>query len=124
MVLAVFFVSPALLAGLAIAALIPFLRKSRVLDLPNDRSSHLVPTPRGAGLVIIPIVAAFWIALGWGQVTTHALIWPSIAALFLCALSWFDDLQGLPPSMRLGAHILVVTVLLYAPPGDVLYTQG
>jgi UDP-N-acetylmuramyl pentapeptide phosphotransferase/UDP-N-acetylglucosamine-1-phosphate transferase len=124
MVLAVFFVSPALLAGLAIAALIPFLRKSRVMDLPNDRSSHVIPTPRGAGLALIPIVAVFWIALGWGQDTAQALIWPASAALFLCALSWFDDLKGLPPLGRFCAHILVVAALLYVQPSDVSYTQG
>lgn len=123
-VLAVFFVSPALLAGFAIAALIPLLRKSRVLDLPNDRSSHVIPTPRGAGLALIPIIAIFWIALGWGQATTQVLIWPALAALFLCALSWFDDLKGLPPLGRFCGHIFVVAVLLYIQPADVSYTQG
>lgn len=124
MVLAVFFVSPALLAGFAIAALIPRLRKSRVLDLPNDRSSHVIPTPRGAGLALIPIVAAVWIGLGWTDGSTHVLIWPAVAALFLCAVSWFDDLKGLPPLGRFCAHIVVVAALLYVQPADVSYSQG
>ncbi len=124
MVLSVFFAVPALLAGFAIAALIPRLRKSRVLDLPNDRSSHVIPTPRGAGLALIPIVAALWIALGWTDGSTQVLIWPAIAALFLCALSWFDDLKGLPPLGRFCAHIVVVAALLYVQPADVSYTQG
>jgi UDP-N-acetylmuramyl pentapeptide phosphotransferase/UDP-N-acetylglucosamine-1-phosphate transferase len=126
MVLAAFFASTALLVGLAIAALIPLLRKSRVLDHPNDRSSHLVPTPRGAGAAVIPLVAGLWIAvdIGWGQSTSHALVWPALSALLLCALSWFDDVKGLPPLVRFCAHIFVVAVLLYVQPSDVLYAQG
>jgi UDP-N-acetylmuramyl pentapeptide phosphotransferase/UDP-N-acetylglucosamine-1-phosphate transferase len=126
MVLAAFFVSAALLAGLAIATLLPLLRRSQVLDHPNDRSSHLIPTPRGAGLAMIPIIAAFWIAsdIGWVESVSYVLLWPAIAALILCALSWFDDLKGLPPLIRFCAHILVVAALLYAQPSDILYAQG
>ena len=40
--------------GLLLVALIPFLR-GRFLDHPNDRSSHIAPTPRGGGLVL-----SFW----------------------------------------------------------------
>lgn len=126
MVLAAFFVSAALAVGLGLAALIPILRKSRVLDLPNDRSSHIIPTPRGAGLAVIPIVAAMWVAvaIAWEQAASLALVWPAMAALFLCALSWFDDLKGLPPLFRFCAHILVVAVLLYVQPSEILYAQG
>lgn len=126
MVPAAFFVFPALLVGFVIAALIPFLRKSRVLDHPNERSSHRIPTPRGAGLAMIPLIAGFWIVidLGWAQAADHVLVWPAMAALFLCALSWFDDLKGLPPLIRFCAHIGVVAVLLYVQPSEILYAQG
>jgi UDP-N-acetylmuramyl pentapeptide phosphotransferase/UDP-N-acetylglucosamine-1-phosphate transferase len=122
--LAGLFASSALSVGVATAALIPVLRRKQVIDRPNDRSSHIVPTPRGAGLAVIPLVAGFWIALGWGQPANHALIWPAVSALFLCALSWFDDLTGLPPLVRFCAHICVVAALLYIQPPDVLYAQG
>ena len=36
----------AVLSGLMLAALIPLLRR-RLMDQPNARSSHRVPTPRG-----------------------------------------------------------------------------
>jgi Fuc2NAc and GlcNAc transferase len=32
---------------------IPWLRKQGVLDVPNHRSSHYVPTPRGGGIGIL-----------------------------------------------------------------------
>ena len=116
----------ALSVGVATAVLIPVLRHKEIIDHPNDRSSHLVPTPRGAGLVMIPLVSGFWIAVdsGWGQSTNHLLVWPALAALFLCVLSWFDDLKGLPPLVRFCAHVGVVAALLYVQPSEILYTQG
>jgi UDP-N-acetylmuramyl pentapeptide phosphotransferase/UDP-N-acetylglucosamine-1-phosphate transferase len=112
--------------GIATAALIPVLRRKQIIDHPNERSSHLIPTPRGAGLAVIPLVAAFWIAIdiGWIESPSHALVWPAMAAFFLCALSWFDDLKSLPPLLRFCAHIFVVATLLYIQPSDVLYVQG
>jgi len=126
MVLAASFVSAALAAGLAIAVLTPFLRRRHIVDHPNERSSHVIPTPRGAGLAMIPVVAALWIGveIGWAHIASHALVWPAIGALILCALSWFDDLKGLPPLVRFCAHISVVTALLYIQPSNVLYAQG
>ena len=38
-----------------------FSRRRRLLDVPNDRSSHVVPTPRIGGLGIIAGVVAAWI---------------------------------------------------------------
>jgi UDP-N-acetylmuramyl pentapeptide phosphotransferase/UDP-N-acetylglucosamine-1-phosphate transferase len=125
LLLAGLFVSSAVVAGLATARLIPILRR-KLVDHPNERSSHVVPTPRGAGLVLIPIVALLWGAIGfsWIGPADYALIQAAGAAAALCGLSWLDDLRGLSPLVRLCAHILVVAALVYAVPSDVLYTQG
>ena len=51
-----------LLSGLAVtaavcasltAAVIPLLRRARVIDVPGDRSLHKTPVPRGGGLAIV-----------------------------------------------------------------------
>jgi Fuc2NAc and GlcNAc transferase len=39
-----------------------FALKKAILDIPNDRSSHTVPTPRGGGLAI---VVAFYLGIGY-----------------------------------------------------------
>ena len=40
-------------AGLGTWLLRHYALARRVLDIPNDRSSHNVPTPRGGGLSIV-----------------------------------------------------------------------
>ena len=32
--------------------LVSWLRKKQILDVPNERSSHVRPTPRGGGLAV------------------------------------------------------------------------
>jgi len=76
--------------------MIPLLRRAAVIDVPGDRSSHTVPTPRGGG---IPIAAGLLVAAG--------LIGGAIAGLFAFAVAAFgslgfaDDLRGLKAGQRL-----------------------
>ncbi|HTV90640.1 MAG TPA: glycosyl transferase, partial [Stellaceae bacterium] len=44
-------------------ALIPLLRRAAILDRPNERSSHSVPTPRGGGIAVVAAILAAWLAL-------------------------------------------------------------
>ena len=51
-----------------------YARRYSVLDLPNERSAHTVPTPRGGG---IAIVVAFLAAVAWlasGGVIDRAMV--------------------------------------------------
>lgn len=77
-----------------------WLRHKQVLDLPNERSSHTLPTPRGGGLGVTPVVAAALALFGRPELAAGALA--------LMALSWIDDRHGLPPGPRFAAHALVV----------------
>ena len=40
------------------------LLRHAMLDHPNERSSHSVPTPRGGGLGILAIALPAWLAIG------------------------------------------------------------
>jgi len=46
-------VATGLLTCLATRVLIPVLAHRGILDRPNERSSHRVPTPRGGGIAVI-----------------------------------------------------------------------
>lgn len=89
------------------------LRRLAVVDVPGDRSSHSVPTPRGGGA---PIAAGLLlaVALAPGPHSGEALAF--LAAVgFFGALGLADDLRGLPAPARLalqGAAGTVVTALL------------
>ena len=64
------------------------------LDIPNARSSHDLPTPRGGGIGILAayIVTSVWLPL-------PLLLW--LPAAFLALVSFFDDKLGLSPRTRM-----------------------
>lgn len=108
----------------ALAALLSFLvghllirhaARLRLQDLPNDRSSHHRPTPRGGG---VGIVAAFLLAVPWclpDDLRGGWTLWlPLGAAVSLALIGLADDLRGLGLTIRLAAQSLAVAVLLLA----------
>ena len=49
-----------------------WLKTSKIYDIPNDRSAHSVPTPRGGGLVIV--VLTLMIVLMWIYMNAFSLL--------------------------------------------------
>jgi len=104
--------------------LVTWLRKREILDHPNERSSHVRPTPRGGGLAVTPIILAGWLILaGLGLVLSGQLI-VMAGAFVLLILSWADDRRGLPPLVRLLTHLAVVLGGLFALPEHQFVFQG
>ena len=107
-------VGAGLIACLGTRALIPVLRRAAVIDRPNERSSHAVPTPRGGGIAPVGAILLAWMALiaaGAGP----AGLWLVLAgAVLLAVVSWFDDIRGLSPAPRLFAQLAAVICGLLA----------
>jgi Fuc2NAc and GlcNAc transferase len=100
-----------ILAGIATAVGVRFLYRRaaawRMIDVPNARSSHTEPTPRGGGLAMVIVVAATLVLY---NAISHAapwtvLIWYLVGAGLIAAISWLDDRCSLPNSLRLAVHI-------------------
>ena len=92
-------------------------RRWRVIDRPNERSSHSVPTPHGGGL---PLFAA--LLLGVALAAVSGLTWDTEylvllgLVMVLVATGVVDDLRGLPVGLRFviyGLCALVATDTLY-----------
>lgn len=113
----------ALIAGVAAAswALVGIVRhyalRRGVLDAPKERSSHVVPTPRGGGLgLAIAAAAGYLIAAPHGGRTLGILL--ALAAVIPTAVvGWMDDHRSLPAAPRLAAQLL--TSLMLIPLGTV-----
>jgi Fuc2NAc and GlcNAc transferase len=90
-------------AAAGVAGFTRWATRARLLDVPNNRSSHLVPTPRGGGFVIVSIVAA---AISWGAYRGLFNGWvPAAAAIAVAAISGIDDVRPLPSRLRLCVHL-------------------
>lgn len=90
-----------------------------VLDLPNARSNHAVPTPRGGG---IAVTAAILLPLGLAFLWhSPDQLWLLLITLALAVLSFLDDTRGLPILPRFGAQILAVAFGLARLPHPLLF---
>ena len=107
--LAVGAVSCVVLAWAMTGAVLILLRRHGVLDIPNVRSSHSQPTPRGGGWGVVLTVGPAWLLIAWwtGDTASLAVI---AAVAVLVAVSWLDDLRGLPVAARLSAQALAVAI--------------
>src|SRR5271163_4499715 len=110
-----------LIALLGTRALIPLLRRSGVLDRPNERSSHALPTPRGGGIAPVAAILSTWLALIAAGAAPPLLLVILFGAMLLAAISWIDDLRGLSPATRLLAQFVAVGLGMLAlmPAGPV-----
>lgn len=89
------------------------LRRRAWLDLPNDRSSHSVPTPRGGGIAVSAVIA---LGLGYWRLVTGP-DWEMLAVLAvfiaLAGLGHLDDRHNLSARLRLGVQLGAVALLAW-----------
>ncbi|MFQ5775877.1 MAG: glycosyl transferase, partial [Kiloniellaceae bacterium] len=114
----------ALLAWGATWAVLRALVRWSVYDTPNPRSSHTGPTPRGGGLALVPVVLAAWIAAAAWLGAPPGLGFAVAGAATLAAVSWIDDLRGLPIGLRLAVHAGAVALGLFGLGGAGPVFQG
>ena len=90
-----------------------YFNKYSIIDSPTDRSNHKIPTPKCAGLIIIPIVVISTIIFFYFKEKTHHE-WISILFLsfFLGIISFIDDLKNLSVKLRMLSQIFIVSLSL------------
>ncbi len=106
------FLLSSLLNLIGLYAFLHYARKQAILDIPNDRSSHTLPTVRGGGIGFAPtfVLASLWSAPS--PTLQIALI--SLAVLLSSAISFIDDRRPLPARVRLPIHFFSVALLIYS----------
>ena len=97
-------------AALALAAavtrgMLTLARSHDLIDVPNERSSHAVPTPRGGGIGIVLASLAGWIALALlGHLQMRLLIALAGGGLLVAVCGFVDDRYQLSARLRLLVH--------------------
>lgn len=102
------------LGGTAVA--LAMLRQYAVMDNPNARSNHKAPVPRGGGIAMIIVALLFLACYG---VDIRIIL----AATLLAAISFADDLRGVPAYLRFGIQALAAIIAVPALHGRALSPQ-
>lgn len=76
-----------------------------IVDIPNQRSSHLSPTIRGGGIVFVVAL------LFWSFLNIKLYPWFIVAALLIAIVSFVDDVRSLPASVRFFVHLVSIILL-------------
>jgi len=80
--------------------------KYNIVDNPNFRSSHTIPTIRGGGILFLIAILGFFIASGFQYP------YFIIGTIIIAALSFIDDILTLSAKIRLPFQFIAVGLLL------------
>jgi len=87
-----------------------FSLKRNILDIPNERSSHTLPTPRGGGLaIVISWYLGISILFFCGEVSSN-LYFALLSGIFLAIISLIDDIFTIKPAIRLFIQSITVVI--------------
>lgn len=85
-----------------------FAEKYRIIDKPNERSSHTQITLRGGGII-------FWFAAALYTIFNPSTtsIWFLVGMTIISGVSFLDDVKGVNQKIRLIFHLFAMTCVLY-----------
>jgi len=104
-------------SAMGVRASIRIAQRYGMMDVPNERSSHTLPTPRMGG---IAMVASATLALGgWALLAGGGPLGKGLWSTFLFALSMFvlgvvDDLRNLSPQFRFLVQLVFASMSLWS----------
>jgi Fuc2NAc and GlcNAc transferase len=95
-----------------------FALRHAILDIPNARSSHINPTPRGGGLAIVAAFSAALVMLVFAAGFPINIAFALIAGGGAVALAgYLDDRRALPASVRICVHAIAAVLAIIAVGG-------
>jgi UDP-N-acetylmuramyl pentapeptide phosphotransferase/UDP-N-acetylglucosamine-1-phosphate transferase len=81
----------------------------KIVDRPNDRSSHSIPTIRGGGVVMIFAVIVYALLNGTHSISPIFLL----SIILVGVISFVDDIKSLPSKFRFLIHSLAMSLLFF-----------
>lgn len=93
------------------------IRRTRIMDIPNGRSSHQKPTPTIGG---VAIVATYFLSMllmylfaGKTMIAERYFLGFTGASLTIAGMSLMDDLKKRPFYIRLVTHSIAVVIVIF-----------
>jgi len=95
-----------------------YLLKNKILVVPNERSSHAVPTPQGAGAIMVAMVFLIWIILFLHHSNLTSLWNYGVlaAAAAVAIISAWDDYAHISFKWRLLIHATAAAIAVISLP--------
>ncbi len=87
--------------------------KKSLVDIPNERSSHTVPTPHGGGIAIVITWFTGLVYLYMYGFIEKDIFYALLVGVIISVVSFFDDLYELSPKFRIFAQFFVAGLGLY-----------
>lgn len=84
--------------------------KHRIVDVPNERSSHSIPTPRGGGLAIVISWFTGITILFLSDSIESRLFFALLTGVLLAVVSLIDDIISLHPFIRLTTQFITAII--------------
>lgn len=101
-----------------------------LVDVPNERSSHGVATPRGGGVAVVLVFSLASAIFAWLGIISVNLLWVLVVGgAAIAVVGYLDDAHQLPAGVRLAVHLFAAIWALFwlgSPPllslgGHVVY---
>jgi UDP-N-acetylmuramyl pentapeptide phosphotransferase/UDP-N-acetylglucosamine-1-phosphate transferase len=113
----IFVVTAAALISACLIVLLRPLLLRYALARPNVRSSHVVPTPQGAGIAVI--AATLCVAGAYAAVANYDIpVTLFGATVFIALVGFADDINSIPVPPRLLLQAAAIGAVLFATPSD------
>ena len=89
--------------------------KKMLLDIPNQRSAHSTPMPRGGGLAFVISFLVMWVILALNKQIEPTIFFGIFAAsMGVAGLGFCDDRYHLSAKVRLLGHFIAASLVLYS----------
>ncbi len=89
-----------------------FLNRKNLLDLPNHRSSHKIPTPRGGGIPLILSFIFVYIISSFFEINIFDIHF-FIGLILIFLLGVIEDFKPMPVKIRLLIQILIAIYIIH-----------
>ena len=99
---------------LTTGAMCRYSLQNGLMDVPNERSLHLVPTPLGGGVpIVLAIILSVTTLYFTGRLPSDITLAIFIGGLFVSTIGWIDDHRHIPPLQRILGYIFATLCSLY-----------
>jgi Fuc2NAc and GlcNAc transferase len=100
-------VAAAVLSWLLTGAARRYARRAELLDVPNERSLHRTPTPRGGGIAVAAVTLTGLIVAALLSWIPARVAWPlTVGGVLVAVVGWLDDRRGVSPAVRATVHAI------------------